>query len=147
MSEPSILKTPPISSPAPDAPKGNTPDAIPVLSPSDAPGGELERARFEAAAARAGVDDAYLDTVEHLFSRSGKPATKENLASFMSALRSKQPALFTPASTAPPSNAAPPAPGVVQSATSKWEALKASGDRAAAELFYLMHRDAINRFA
>jgi hypothetical protein len=53
-----------------------------------------------------------------------------------------------PASTSPPSSAPhAPAPGVVSSVTAKWEALRASGDRAAAELFFMMHRDAINRFA
>lgn len=106
--------------------------------------------RWEAAAARAGIEDAYVDAALALFNATGKEATKANMMEFADALKAEKPALFgpVPAQTAPtPTQATPaaPAPGGVSNAYSQWRALVDAGRRAEAEAYYLRHRHAINR--
>jgi hypothetical protein len=135
-----VAAPPSVEAPLP-SPAGASPEAD-----GSAARAELARTRLEAVAARAGLDEAYTDVAETLFQKTGKEPTKENLAAFVAGLKAKQPALFVAANTSPPSSAPhAPAPGVIQSATTKWRALEASGQRADAEAFYLLNRRSIQR--
>jgi len=109
---------------------------------------ELVTARLEAA----GVDAAYLDMVAPLFDKTGKEPSKDAVAEFVGELKRSKPALFgpVPGQTAPtPSRSVPsaPAPGAAVTAFQQWQALDASGDRAASEAFYRLNRQTINRTA
>jgi hypothetical protein len=154
--EPTILVSPPAVAGAQTA----VPTAI-VASGATAGGpspdtaelrAEMIADRFDAAAARAGIDESYTDVALELFRKSGKEPTKANLAAFCGELKKTRPALFgpQPAQTAPmPAHAAPatPAPGAITSRYQQWQALRAAGRNAEAEAFYLIHHGAITRSA
>ncbi len=111
---------------------------------------EMVRDRFDAVAARAGVDAAYVDVALGLFESTGQEPSKANMAAFVTALRKEKPALFgpQPASTAPtPPLAVPsaPAPGGMSTPFQQWQALEAAGRKAEAEAYYRLHRRSINR--
>lgn len=108
--------------------------------------------RFDAAAARAGIDEAYTDVALELFRKTGQQPTKQNLTKFCTELKKTRPALFgpQPAQTAPtPNQAAPtsPAPGAVATPYQQWRALRAAGRQAEAEAYYAKNRSAISRTA
>lgn len=114
--------------------------------------GEMIRDRFDAAAARAGVDGAYVDVTLALFQQSGQEPSKANMSAFIESLKKSKPALFgpQPASTAPTPQAATPAapaPGAVSNPYQQWQALRAAGRKAEAEAYYHTHRRAIQRAA
>lgn len=132
--------TPPGESPAPD------PLQVAALR------AEMVRDRFDAAAARVGVDAAYVDVALSLFEKTGQEPTKDNIQRFCAELKTSKPALFgpQPASTAPvPASAVPaaPAPGGVSNPYQQWQALRAAGRTAEAQAFYMLHRGAITRTA
>lgn len=108
--------------------------------------------RFDAVAARAGIDEVYTEVALELFRKTGQEPTKANLTKFCGELKKTRPALFgpQPAQTAPvPAGSAPtaPAPGAASSPYQQWQALRAAGRRAEAEAFYAKHRRAITRTA
>jgi hypothetical protein len=112
----------------------------------------MKRDRFDAAAARAGVDEGYVDAALALFDQCGKEPTKENMSAFIAELKKSKPALFgpQPANTAPaPATSAPstPAPGGAASPHQQWRALLDAGRKAEAEAFYLQNLDEIRRSA
>jgi len=108
--------------------------------------------RFDAVAARAGIDESYTEVALELFRKTGDEATKENLAKFCASLKKSRPALFgpQPAQTAPkPTQAAPaaPAPGVLTTPFQQWRSLLSAGRKAEASAFYQKNRRAISRTA
>jgi hypothetical protein len=136
----------PAGAPAPaSVPAGASADEIAALRD------QMLIDRFDAAAARAGIDESYTEVALELFRKTGKEPTKENLAAFCADLKKTRPALFgpQPASTAPASSHAPaaPAPGTTTTPYLQWQALRAAGRRAEAEAFYLRHSNAIARTA
>src|SRR6188508_3095110 len=101
---------------------------------------EMVRDRFDAVAARAGVDAAYVEVALKLFESTGKEPTKANMATFVESMKKDKPALFgpQPASTAPtPSIATPaaPAPGGISNYFEQWRSLLAAGRKTEAEAF------------
>ena len=120
---------------------------------------EVFRSRFEAAAARAGLEEDYVDEVGAKAAKwiadQKLDGTKENLSKFLDEFRGKKPKLFAqpvaprgPANTAPVvPNAQPaaPAPAAVTNPFTQWRALIESGRRADAEAFYRLNHRSINR--
>ena len=142
---------------APDPEKAAGSAAVPASGAAPDPAvdslrAEMMRDRFEAAAARAGVGEAYVEVAQSLFQKTGKEPTKENMTAFIVELKKKSPALFgpQPANTGPtPSAHAPssPAPGDVATPFQQWQSLEAAGRKAEAEAYYRLNRHAINRTA
>jgi hypothetical protein len=124
---------------------------------------ELSRTRFEAVAARAGLDEDYLEEVgakaEKWLADQKLEPTKQNLGKFVDEYRTKKPKLFAVATaaaapatarTVPPSpnnHPAAPAPAHVENPYSRWRALKEAGRHAEAEAFYRLNHRAIARHA
>lgn len=160
MSEPTTLTTiPPTTAAAPVAvapPAAATPPAAPAADPAAELAQLREQTvadRFDAVAARAGIDETYTEVALELFRKTGQEPSKANLTKFCADLKKNRPALFggpQPASTAPtPPHAVPsaPAPGAVSNPYQQWQALRAAGRAAEAEAFYQRHRRAIQRAA
>lgn len=136
-----------------------TPQPAPAAPDTAALQAEVFRSRFEAVAARAGLDDDYLDEVgakaEKWLADQKLDGTKENLSKFLDEFRGKKPKLFaTPTQPRGPANTAPvvpnaqpaaPAPAAVTNPFTQWRALVESGRRAEAEAFYRLNHRAINR--
>lgn len=131
----------------------NSTAAAGAVSASAAPAVAAESLRAELVTARlegAGIDASLLDLVAPLFPADQQP-TKENMAAFVASLRKSKPALFgavPAAQTAPtPARSVPsaPVPGASVTPFQQWQALEASGDRAASEAFYRLNRRDINR--
>jgi hypothetical protein len=129
---------------------------------------ELIRERFEAVAARSGLDESVVDLVAPAahgwLEKNGRAGTKQDLADYMAELRVSKPKLFgaatapaaptappvatAPANTAPVmpnAHAAAPTPGAIENPFSRWRALLAAGRRAEAEAYYRTNRRAIAR--
>ena len=109
---------------------------------------EMIRDRFDAAAARAGVDVGYVDVALKLFQDGGTEPTRDNMSSFISTLKKEKPALFAsrPANTAPlPPAPATPSVGALDDPYTRWRSLEESGQRAEAEAHYRLHRRQILR--
>lgn len=162
MSEPTTLTTTPTASAPAAAPAAAATAQAAATEPTSAtadPSAELAQLReqtiadrFDAVAARAGIDEAYTEVALELFRKTGQEPSKTNLTKFCADLRKSRPALFgpQPASTAPtPPHATPsaPAPGAVSNPYQQWQALRAAGRAAEAEAYYQKNRRAIQRAA
>ena len=120
------------------------------------------RDRFDAVAARAGLDEDFADEVNDkavrwLADQKLEP-TRENLGRFLDDLKAKKPKLFAaPVATAAPTtstapvypNAAPatPAPATVETPYTRWRALRETGRQAEAEAYFRLNASAIRRHA
>lgn len=156
------------ANPSPANPNPSSPGAGAATPTAPAPGADPSAAkdsaelsalreqmiadRFDAVAARAGIDESYAEVALELFRKTGKEPTKENLATFCTELKKTRPALFgpQPAQTAPtPKVAVPsaPAPGAITTPYQQWQALKAAGRTAEAEAYYQRHHRAIAKTA
>lgn len=141
------------------------PAAPPVEPPPPAPAGEADqvdrlrdevvRDRLDAVAARAHLDEAYLDVaqvkLQSWLKEKRLEPTKQNIGTFVEEFKKSSPALFgAPANTAPvmPWQApSAPAPSSPTTPLVQWRQLEQSGRRDEAEAFYLLNRNSILRSA